>query len=216
MVSVDFETLAGWAGRMRHAGAMRRFAGLLRHRAAGYTANAMAVWVVPEAHVEKAGECAAAFEAVSHCYQRPSYPDWPYNLYTMIHGRRQTECEAAADQIAEALAQYGAGSPRLLYSTHEYTLEPARIRRTTRQAERPRKGWSTALGDDRTASGSAEQGRGRARPRRQRPRLLPAVLGSLAAVALVFGGYEVVERVWLTGSDSTLCHRRHSGMLVLI
>ncbi|MDO8682093.1 MAG: AsnC family transcriptional regulator [Armatimonadota bacterium] len=99
------------------SGVMRRFAATLRHRNAGFVANAMGVWVVPENRIEEAGRIMAGFSAVSHCYQRPTYPDWPYSLFTMIHGRSIEECEQIAKSISQA-----AVSPdyRLLYSTKEY------------------------------------------------------------------------------------------------
>ncbi|MDO8586768.1 MAG: AsnC family transcriptional regulator [Armatimonadota bacterium] len=98
-------------------GIMRRYAGTLRHRAAGFRANAMGVWVVPEDRVEEVGQVMAGFAAVSHCYQRPTYPDWPYSLFTMIHGRSRAECEAVAREISDAagIAEY-----RLLFSAKEY------------------------------------------------------------------------------------------------
>jgi DNA-binding Lrp family transcriptional regulator len=96
---------------------MRRFSAVLRHRAAGFSANAMGVWAVPAAQADAFGAVAASFEAVSHCYQRPSYPDWPYNLYTMVHAPTPEECEAVLAAISKAtdVKDYSA-----LYSTHEY------------------------------------------------------------------------------------------------
>ena len=98
-------------------GVMRRFAATLRHREAGFAANAMGVWVVPEDRTDEVGRTMAGFAAVSHCYQRPTFPDWPYSLFTMIHGRTREDCEAVARSIAEAarISDY-----RLLYSSKEY------------------------------------------------------------------------------------------------
>jgi siroheme decarboxylase len=105
------------AREMLRSGVMRRFGAALRHRRAGFMANAMGVWVVPECRIEDAGRIMAGFSAVSHCYQRPNYPDWPYSLFTMIHGRSVEDCETVAKSISEAtgITEYG-----LLYSAKEY------------------------------------------------------------------------------------------------
>ena len=66
---------------------MRRFAAVLNHRKAGFGANGMAVWKVPEEELDDLGPRMAAFSAVSHCYKRPTYPDWPYSIFTMVHAR---------------------------------------------------------------------------------------------------------------------------------
>src|SRR3990170_749223 len=68
-------------------GIMRRFAAILRHRDAGFTANGMIVWKVPEEAVNKVGYKLAEFPQVSHCYRRPTYPDWKFNIFSMIHAR---------------------------------------------------------------------------------------------------------------------------------
>src|SRR3989337_3020572 len=74
-------------------GRMRRFAAVLRHREVGFKANAMGVWTVPSQDVERAGRGFAAFQAVSHCYERPSYPPvWPFNILTMVHAQTKEEC----------------------------------------------------------------------------------------------------------------------------
>jgi len=96
---------------------MRRFSAVLRHREVGFTANAMGVWKVPQGREEEFGKKAATFDAVSHCYLRPTYPDWAYNLFTMIHGPTEDACRAVLRAISEAtgVTEYDA-----LYSTHEY------------------------------------------------------------------------------------------------
>ena len=91
----------------------------MNRRRAGYAANAMGVWAAPEedGEIERLGALMAGFRAVSHCYRRPSYPDWPYNLFTMVHGRSEQDCEQTLDAIAEATGLTG----RLaLYSTREF------------------------------------------------------------------------------------------------
>ena len=65
----------------------------------------------------KVGEKMAAFRAVTHCYLRPTYPDWPYNIFTMIHARTNDECNSVVDQIAR---ETGVSNHGVLYSTKEY------------------------------------------------------------------------------------------------
>lgn len=99
------------------SGRMRRFAAVLHHRKAGFSANAMGVWAAPETEVDRLGEVMASFRAVSHCYRRPSYPDWPYNLFTMIHGKSPADCEQTIAAIAE---KTGVRDHTALYSTKEF------------------------------------------------------------------------------------------------
>ncbi|HUZ83997.1 MAG TPA: hypothetical protein VMU66_04835 [Gaiellales bacterium] len=96
---------------------MRRFAAVLHHRTAGFVANGMGVWKVPDQDVERIGALMASYRGVSHCYQRPTYPDWPYNLFSMTHGRDRGECEAVLDAIA---AETGLAERIVLYSTKEW------------------------------------------------------------------------------------------------
>jgi DNA-binding Lrp family transcriptional regulator len=79
---------------------LRRVAAILFHRRAGFSANGMGVWKVPEDRVMEAGGRMAAFRGISHCYQRPTYGDWPYQLFTMAHGRSKEECDAILDAVA--------------------------------------------------------------------------------------------------------------------
>jgi DNA-binding Lrp family transcriptional regulator len=105
------------ANRFVAEGRARRFAAVLYHRHAGFVANAMSVWKVPEDRIDDVGMRMAGFAAISHCYQRPTYPDWPYNLFGMLHGRTKEDCEAAADAIAR---ETGVTEHAMLYSTKEY------------------------------------------------------------------------------------------------
>ncbi len=102
---------------MRDRKALRRVAAILFHRRAGFSANGMGVWKVPEELVMELGPRMAAFRGVSHCYQRPTYPDWPYSIFTMAHGRSKEECDAILDSIAEAT---GVEERRTLYSSTEF------------------------------------------------------------------------------------------------
>ena len=97
-------------------GRIRRFGAAVRHRDLGYVANAMVVWEVPDDRIREVGPVMAGFKEVSHCYQRPRRPEWPYNFYTMVHGQTREECEQVAARIARAT---GLKAYRLLFSTAE-------------------------------------------------------------------------------------------------
>ena len=99
------------------AGALRRVAGVLHHRRAGFTANALGVWAVAEERIAEAGAAIASFRAVSHCYQRATYPDWPYPLFSMVHGRGREACLEVLDAIATAT---GIESRATLWSLREF------------------------------------------------------------------------------------------------
>jgi DNA-binding Lrp family transcriptional regulator len=105
------------AAELQATGQMRRFAAVLYHRSAGFVYNGMGVWKVPDERVDDIGQLMAAYRGVSHCYQRPTYPDWPYNLFSMTHGRTKQECEDVLDAIAE---ETGLDERIVLYSTKEW------------------------------------------------------------------------------------------------
>jgi len=102
---------------LRERNGLRRVAAILFHRRAGFSANGMGVWAVPEDEILDTGRRMAAFRGISHCYQRPTYPDWPYSVFTMAHGRSKQECDAILDRIAQetGIAQRGT-----LYSSTEF------------------------------------------------------------------------------------------------
>jgi DNA-binding Lrp family transcriptional regulator len=85
---------------MRERGLLRRVAAILYHRRAGFSANGMGVWKVPADQIESLGPRMASYRGISHCYQRPTYADWPYSVFTMAHGRSKEECDAVLDAIA--------------------------------------------------------------------------------------------------------------------
>jgi DNA-binding Lrp family transcriptional regulator len=98
---------------------LRRVAAILYHRRAGFSANGMGVWKVPEGEILATGRRMAAFRGISHCYQRPTYEDWPYSVFTMAHGRSKEECDAILDSIA-AECGIGPEDRATLYSSTEY------------------------------------------------------------------------------------------------
>ena len=99
---------------LRERGGLRRVAAILYHRRAGFSANGMGVWAVPEDEILDTGRRMAAFRGISHCYQRLTYPDWPYSVFTMAHGRSKEECDAVLDAIAETT---GIAERATLYSS---------------------------------------------------------------------------------------------------
>ena len=106
--------------KMKHyedIGVMRRFAAILRHRQVGFTANGMIVWKVPEDRIAKVGEMLGAFPQVSHCYERPTYPDWPYNVFSMIHCKTHDEANEMAKTIQD---QIGVEEYKILFSSREF------------------------------------------------------------------------------------------------
>jgi DNA-binding Lrp family transcriptional regulator len=102
---------------MQERGLLRRVAAILYHRRAGFSANGMGVWQVPEAQIPDIGRRMAAVRGISHCYQRPTYEDWPYSVFTMAHGRSKEECDAVLDAIAD---QTGIHERATLYSSTEF------------------------------------------------------------------------------------------------
>lgn len=116
-IGIDYDTFFGALDELQEAGVMRRFASILNHRKAGFSANAMVVWDVDEQNGEAIGEKAAAFSAVSHCYLRPKYPNWSYNLFTMVHGKSEEETNSIIEEMA---AEIDAKSHMPLYSSREF------------------------------------------------------------------------------------------------
>ena len=98
------DELLSTARELLALGVMRRFAALLHHRRAGFGANVMGVWSVSQDRVADAGARVASLSAVSHCYERPTYSDWPYSLFSMIHGKSREECVAVIDEIRRMIA----------------------------------------------------------------------------------------------------------------
>jgi siroheme decarboxylase len=115
-ITVDalIEHLHGMAER----GLLRRVAAILFHRRAGFSANGMGVWKVPDDRVLEIGPRMAAIRGISHCYQRPTYEDWPYQLFTMAHGRSKEECDAVLDAVAASVPDLQ--DRAILYSSTEF------------------------------------------------------------------------------------------------
>ncbi len=116
-LGIDYNRLFEILQELQEAGIMRRFASILNHRKAGFSANAMVVWDVNEEHGNEIGEKAAAFSAVSHCYLRPKYPNWQYNLFTMVHGKSMEETNGIIEEMAKEIES---NSHMPLYSSREF------------------------------------------------------------------------------------------------
>ncbi|SNQ59792.1 siroheme decarboxylase subunit beta [Candidatus Methanoperedens nitratireducens] len=105
-------------------GVIRRFGASIGHRSIGITANAMCTWNVPDERVEEVGAIMAGFPEVTHCYERPRFPGWKYNLFTMVHAYSREECEKIAREISSAtgIKDYG-----ILFSEKEFKKTGVRL-----------------------------------------------------------------------------------------
>ncbi|MDO8892214.1 MAG: AsnC family transcriptional regulator [Sulfurimicrobium sp.] len=102
---------------MLESGVIRRIGAVPNHYALGYKANGMTVWDVADERIDELGERIGQLASVTHCYQRPRHlPDWPYNLFAMVHGHDRAEVEQKARQIDEILGDACRGH-EILYST---------------------------------------------------------------------------------------------------
>lgn len=116
-LGISVDELLAHLEAMKERGLLRRVAGILYHRRAGFSANGMGVWKVPADKIAEIGPKMAAYRGVSHCYERPTYADWPYQIFTMAHGRSKEECDAILDAIA---AEFPIEERATLYSSTEF------------------------------------------------------------------------------------------------
>ncbi len=110
-VGCDEEDVLQLLQKLKSDGAIRRFGASIKHQKTGWDFNAMVAWVVKEEEADSFAEVAVAFSNISHCYFRPSSAeDWPYTLFTMIHGRSEDECQKtiSALQKATGITEYSA------------------------------------------------------------------------------------------------------------
>jgi len=101
---------------IKEKGIIRRFGATLRHQKSGYSTNAMVAWNIPEDKIHETGKLMAGFSFVSHCYRRDPQPDWPFNLYTMVHAKSYDDCMSKVEEMAE---KSKASDYDILYSTKE-------------------------------------------------------------------------------------------------
>jgi len=102
-LAIPEEELMLTINRYLEAGLLRRLGAVLKHQQAGFDCNVLVVWQVPPQQVMEVGKKLASFSQVSHCYQRPTYPEWPYNLFSMLHATSPEECERTILQISQAI-----------------------------------------------------------------------------------------------------------------
>jgi DNA-binding Lrp family transcriptional regulator len=114
---VDADELLDAAKSLLRRGYIRRYSAVVPARKSGFAASAMAVWIVPAGAVDEVGAKMSHNRAVSHCYLRPVYDDWPYNMYTIVHGRSVDECESIINDLA---IDSGVEAKQALYPTREY------------------------------------------------------------------------------------------------
>lgn len=120
---------------LRERGAIKRMGLVVRHHELGYRANAMVVWNIEDARVNELGHCFSQFEFITLCYRRPRrLPDWPYNLFCMIHGRDR---EGVLRNLSHMVNACGVGDieRQILFSTRRFKQRGARYMHGA-QAER--------------------------------------------------------------------------------
>ncbi len=116
-LNISYDDFFDMINELKQSGVMRRFASILNHRKAGFNANAMVVWDIDETKAQIYGEKAAQYSAVSHCYLRPKYPQWRYNLFTMIHGKTKEDTQKVINNIKQEIKAY---EYMPLYSSREF------------------------------------------------------------------------------------------------
>lgn len=116
-VGISEEELLKRLKSYKNSGKIRKMGAVLRHRQVGYAANVLCAWVVPPERLDEVAKGMSASPSISHCYDRNIYPEWPYNVYTMIHGHSREECEEIAAALAE---KYNLKKREMLYSVKEW------------------------------------------------------------------------------------------------
>ena len=116
-LKISTAEMFAWCRDFIKVGRMRRVAGIMNHRHAGFRANGMGVWKVPKERIEEVGEIFAAQGPITHCYLRPTYPDWPYNIFTMVHSQKVESCD---DFLVGMSKLTGVDEYATLYSYKEY------------------------------------------------------------------------------------------------
>ncbi len=119
-LNISIEELFKKIEEYKENGVMRRFAAILRHRDAGFIANGMIVWKVPEDRIDEVGYKISSYSQVSHCYRRPTYEDWPYNLFSMVHARNKEACYNIAKEIENDVNVHDYA---ILFSLREFKKE---------------------------------------------------------------------------------------------
>ena len=116
-IGISEEELLWRVRGYEESGLLRRMGAMIAHRVAGVDANGMIVWDVPEGRLEEIGSKLTAAREVTHCYARPRHPEWPYTLYTMVHGRSRSACRRIAERLSE---EVGIEQYKVVFSTREF------------------------------------------------------------------------------------------------
>ncbi len=116
-LNISEEEILTLLKNFKEKGIIRRFGAVLRHQKAGLKENGMIVWNIPDDKVEEIGNKFASFKEVTHCYERPRFKGWNYNVYTMVHGKSKDEIENFARKLSELS---GIKDYRILYSLKEF------------------------------------------------------------------------------------------------
>lgn len=128
----------GGISRLIQGGVIKRFGVVVQHRKLGYTANGMSVWNVPDDQVSAVGERMGRFPFVTLCYRRPRHlPDWPYNLFAMVHGNDRGTVRGQVDDIAQALNLEHV-EREVLFSRHQFKQCGARYACAKGESHEPR------------------------------------------------------------------------------
>jgi len=117
LLKIDSDWIYDTLNRWKDEGILKKMRAILYHQRAGFKANGMSVWMVPEDRIDEIGSQMSEFDDVSHCYHRPGLPNWNYNLYAMIHGQSKAEVENIAKKISQRV---GISDYQILYSTKEF------------------------------------------------------------------------------------------------
>ena len=107
--------------RWQKQGIIRKLGIFLAHTSVGYKTNALVVWQIPAARINRVGSYFASLPEITHCYQRKTYPQWKYNLYTMLHAKNKTRCQQLINQLA---AKIHVKEYQVLYSLQELKKAP--------------------------------------------------------------------------------------------
>ncbi|MDH5600006.1 MAG: AsnC family transcriptional regulator [Gammaproteobacteria bacterium] len=106
--------------KLKDDNVIKRFGVVVRHHELGYKANAMTVWNIPDERVTELGACMGQFDFVTLCYRRPRrLPEWPYNLFTMIHGKDREDVLANIEQLAKR-CNLEPAEHKVLFSTRRF------------------------------------------------------------------------------------------------
>lgn len=116
-IGMTEQTLLERIRDLKDRGIIRRFGATLRHQEAGFSSNAMIAWLAPDERIEEIGKIYAKFREVTHCYHRTPQKEWPYNLYTMVHGSDRKACYRIAERLSRA---GGVSDYVLLFSEKEF------------------------------------------------------------------------------------------------